>query len=123
MFGKKRRVLERQQREYYECESIWYFDVEYYEDIDIHPHHMKFNSLQDAEYWVKHSGCVSCVCVVTDRMGNRIITDWSGYTGAGTIKLWTETMGRSVLDVRTGHNELWVPSTDKRAKNAHKRVC
>ena len=120
LFGKKRRQFERERDEYLSCESVWYFDVEYYEDWSNHPTHMKFESLRAAEYWVKTSNCVSGIVCVTDRHGNRIVTDWTGYAGAGTMKVWTQAMKRCVLDLREGCNTIWVPDTDRRAKNANK---
>ena len=99
----------------------WYFDVEYHIDDSCYTQHMKFPSLKSAEYWCSTNQGIY-VLAVTDRQGNRIITDWTGYTGAGSISLWNN-MDRSVLYLRDGHNDLWLPRTNKRAKNAKEKKC
>lgn len=116
LFGRKNRMLKREREMYWECSGEWYFRVEYYEDFANTPSYVYFESLRDAEYWAKTDRRASFILCVTDRQGNRIVTDWTGYTGAGTVDLWTNVMGRQVLDLRKGHNELWIPSNSPRAK-------
>lgn len=123
MFKKWREYKQfKEERELWESiPDEWYFDVEYYVDESCYAQHMKFSSLKAAEYWCFTSRGIY-VLAVTDRQGNRIITDWTGYTGAGSISLWND-MDRSVLYLRDGHNDLWLPRTNKRAKNAKEKKC
>lgn len=121
MFGRKKKILEHECKAYWDCKSEWYFRVEYHKDFASTPSYMYFESLRDAEYWARTDRHASFILCVTDRQGNRIITDWTGYTGAGTISLWTDTMGRQVLDLREGRNNIWVPNNSPRAKNANKK--
>ena len=121
MFKKwKLRKQFKKERELWESiPDEWYFDVEYYTDDSCYTKHMHFSSLKGAEYWYSTSQGVY-ILVVTDRQGNRIITDWTCYSGAGSISLWNS-MDRSVLYLRDGHNDLWLPRTNKRAKNAKEK--
>lgn len=119
LFGRKKRMFEREREEYWDCAGEWYFKVEYHEDFANTPSYMYFESLRDAEYWARTDRRASFIMCVTDRQGNRIVTDWTGYAGAGTIDLWTNTMGRQVLDLRKGRNNLWVPKGSPRAKGAN----
>lgn len=119
---KNRKTIERKQEEYWNCKGFWYFCIEYYKDFANTPSHMYFESLRDAEYWAKTDRHSSYILCVTDRQGNRIITDWTGYTGAGSIDLWTNCMGRQVLDLRENRNDLWVPQDSKRAKGANEKT-
>ena len=116
LFNRKLHKLQREQEAYWACKRFWYFRVEYFVGMASATSFMYFDSIHDAEYWYKNTRCVSLLAL-TDRQGNRIITDWTGMSGVGTIKLWTD-MGRQVLDLRNGHNDLWVPSDSKRAKEA-----
>ena len=118
LFNRKKKMINRQQEEYQSCKSVWYFCVEYHEDFANTPSFMYFESLRDAEYWAKTDRHASFILCVTDRQGNRIVTDWTGYASAGTVDLWTNTMGRQVLDLREGRHYLWVPKDSKRAKEA-----
>ena len=121
---KKWREYKRFKKEQELWQSIpdeWYFDVEYYTDDSCYAQHMKFSSLKAAEYWCLTSQGIY-VLIVTDRQGNRIITDWTNYIGAGSISVWND-VDRSVLYLRDGHNDLWIPRTNKRAKNAKEKKC
>ena len=116
---KTRRRFEKEQELYWSLPNEWYFDVEYHNNFSCYSHHLQFSSLKDAHYWYITTSGVYLVAV-TDRQGNRIITDWTGYTGAGTIDLWNN-WGRSVLYLRDNHNDLWLPSSNPRAKNAKQK--
>lgn len=119
MFKKFRAYLAAQKMhaDYLNINDTWYFDIEYHRTTGCYSKHVRFASLRDAEYWYYHTRNISVVAL-TDRQGNRIITDWTGMSGAGTIKLWND-MDRSVLDLREEHNDLWLPNTNKRAKYAN----
>jgi len=122
LFGHKKRMLERERENYWDCSGEWYFKVEYHEDFAPAPSYMYFESLRDAEYWARTDRRASFILCVTDRQGNRIVTDWTGYADAGTVNLWTNVMGRQVLDLRKGRNNLWIPKDSKRAKNAKEKT-
>lgn len=121
LFGRKKKVFEKEQEQYWSCAGVWYFKVEYFEDWANSPSYMYFESIRDAEYWYRHASHISMIVCLTDRQGNRIVTDWTGYAGAGTINMWTNCMGRQVLDLREDYNALWVPNDSKRAKNANEK--
>lgn len=116
MFKKFRAYLAAQKRraDYLNINDTWYFDIEYHTNFSCYSQHIQFASLRDAEYWYYKTSGVYPVAL-TDRQGNRIITDWMGMSGAGTIKLWND-MDRSVLDLREERNDLWLPNTNKRTK-------
>ena len=116
LFGRKKRMLKREREMYWECSGEWYFCVKYFEDFANTPSCMYFESLRDAEYWAKTDRRASFILSVTDRQGNRIITDWTSHTDTNSIELWNNLTGRQILDLRKGHNELWVPSNSPRAK-------
>jgi hypothetical protein len=118
LFGRKKKMFKQEQEVYWDCTGEWYFKIEYYEDFSTTPSYMYFESLRDAEYWARTDRHASYILCLTDRQGNRIITNWTGFTGGGAISSWTNSMGRQVLDLREGHNDLWVPQNSKRAKNA-----
>lgn len=117
MFKRIKLARARLMSEYLECAGVWYFDIEYQEDWSSTTSHMYFESLRNAEFWARNARFCYILCI-TDRQGNRILTDYSSYAGAGTINMWTNLMGRSVLDLRKGHNDLWVPKDSKRARGA-----
>lgn len=122
---KKWRAYRRFKKEQELWQSIpdeWYFDVEYHTDSSCYSQHLYFASLKAAQYWYFTESANVYVVAVTDRQGNRIITDWTGYTGAGSISLWND-MDRSVLYLRNGHNDLWLPRSNKRAKTAKEKKC
>lgn len=122
MFKKwrQRKQFKKEQELWWSIPEEWYFDVEYHTDDSCHSQHIYFASLKAAHYWSKTSNVY--IVAVTDRQGNRIVTDWTGYTGAGSISLWNN-MGRSVLYLRDGHNDLWIPRTSKYAKFAKEKKC
>jgi len=116
-FNRKNRALTREHGRYLDCDGLWYFRIEYYENWCGNPKFMYFESLRDAEYWIKNTSGLDLILCLTDRQGNRILTDWIG-SGAGPVNLWTDVMGRQVLDLRKGENVLWVPANSIRAKKA-----
>ena len=121
LLGRKKKAFEKEQKQYLSCTGVWYFKVEYFEDWADSPSYMYFESIRDAEHWYKHTNHISMIVCLTDRQGNRIITDWTGYAGAGTVDVWTNCMGRQVLDLREGRNNLWVPKDSRQAKNAQEK--
>lgn len=115
----EKKAFEYEQKKYLECESVWYFRIEYHLEFG-GVHYVYFDSIREAEYWARTADREIWIACLTDRQGNRIVTDWTGYAGAGSVDLWTNTMGRQVLDLREGKNNLWVPKDSKRAKEAKK---
>lgn len=101
MFGRKQREIEAQERLYYTCKYEWYFDIEYLMDTACYSTHIQFESLREAEYWVKTSSSNFIIIAVTDRAGNRIITDWSGNINKNELKVWIEIMKKKVFDFRS----------------------
>lgn len=123
MFKKwrQRKQFKKDQELWQSIPEEWYFDVEYHDNFSCYSHHLQFSSLKAAHYWYITTAGVYLVAV-TDRQGNRIITDWTGYTGAGSIALSND-MGKSVLYLRDGHNDLWLPRTNKRVEIAEEKKC
>ena len=124
MFKKwrQRKQFKKDQELWQSIPEEWYFDVEYHTDISSYSQHLYFASLKAAQYWYFTESSHIYIVAVTDRQGNRIITDWTGYTGTGSITLSND-MGKSVLYLRDGHNDLWLPRTNKRVKIAKEKKC